>query len=107
MSSVPQFKFVNETFLAGIVTDAPDVRWTTRGACVVKFSVLTRRGKNSQRNVCASFDEWAAKCAALKAGSFVELRGYLLNRSHATEIVVQGLAVLAEQTELPLTAAAE
>jgi primosomal replication protein N len=103
--TLPQFEFVNEVFLSGTVAGVPDVRWTTAGMAVVKFYIRTRRGKNSQSHACVSFDgELATKCGALKSGSFVELKGYLLNRSsHGTEVVVQGLRVLAEQTALPLT----
>ena len=103
--TIPQFKDVNEVFLSGTVASAADVRWTVRGACIVRFCVITKHGKYPQRTPCAAFDGHAEQASRLKKGAFVEVVGRLSTRpwDKQVEIVIEGLRVLAEQPALPLT----
>jgi single-strand DNA-binding protein len=83
-----------------------DVRWTPKGKCCVRFSIITKDGKYAQWNRCVAWEEHAEKASRLKQGAFVELVGRLQTRGwddprtggkrYTTEVVIRKLEVLAE-----------
>jgi single-stranded DNA-binding protein len=103
--NIPQFEFVNKSFVSGEVVSPPDVRWTPKGACIVRFAILTKHDKSIQRTPCVAFSGHSEEASRLRQGAFVEVVGRLSTRpwDRQIEIVIEGLRVLAEQPALPLT----
>jgi single-stranded DNA-binding protein len=105
VTNIPQFEYVNKSFVSGEVASHPDIRWTVKGACVVRFPILTKHDKCMQRTDCVAFAGHSEEASRLKKGAFVEVVGRLSTRpwDRQVEIVIEGLRVLAEQAALPLT----
>ena|SRR5690242_18766874 len=99
----------NEVKLAGVLARDPDIRYTTTGKAVGKFTVASTCGKYTEYHRCVAWEKQADKLKEqFKKDSYIEVTGRLQTRSwddkqsgqkkYATEVIAWGISDGAQES---------
>ena len=104
-------KHRNEVKLAGVLARDPQIRYTTTGTAVGKFTIASTCGKYTEYHRCVAWEKQAEKLREhFKKDSFIEVTGRLQTRSwddksgqkkYTTEIIAWGISDGSKEAEKP------
>jgi single-strand DNA-binding protein len=69
--------YVNEVFLCGEVSRTDGVKYTPQGKAILKFGLLTMKGKQREYSNVIAWEELAEAAMGIRENSWVKVRGYL------------------------------
>lgn len=69
--------YVNEVFLCGEVSRTDGVKYTPQGKAILKFGLLTMKGKQREYSNVVAWEELAEASNAIRKDSWVKVRGSL------------------------------
>lgn len=69
--------YVNEVFLSGEVSRTDGVKYTPQGKAILKFGLLTMKGKQREYSNVVAWEELAEASNGIRKDSWVKVRGSL------------------------------